>query len=121
NQPAAELRSDMPDHQMLSTRSPAPREQHAPAPRQPAQQVHDTVRHQPTHAHDAGRMQPAATETAESASALQQSIARIHEACQAPPLSPPEYRALFDVMAKEIESNGLTGARTLVNICDRAR
>src|SRR5690606_22947356 len=59
--------------------------------------------------------------SAESATSLQQSIARIHEACQAPPLSPPEYRVLFDVMAKEIEANGLTGTRTLVNICDRAR
>lgn len=85
---------------------------------------HEPQRHEPVRQHqgyDAPRAQHAAPEPAESASALQQSIARIHEACQAPPLSPPEYRALFDVMAKEIEQNGLTGARTLVNICDRAR
>ncbi len=55
------------------------------------------------------------------ASALHKSIARIHEACQAPPLSPPEYAAMFEVMAAEINTNGLTGARTLVNIVDRAQ
>lgn len=57
----------------------------------------------------------------EGATAIQQSIARIHEACQAPPLSPPEYRVLFEVMAKELTENGLTGAQTLVNITERAR
>lgn len=57
----------------------------------------------------------------DSANAIQQSIARIHEACQAPPLSPPEYRALFDAMAKEINANGLTGAQTLANISGRAQ
>jgi len=93
--------------------------QPAPAPRQSMPLQQDAGRH--IHGHEAGRMQPAATDSAEGASALQQSIARIHEACQAPPLSPPEYRVLFDVMAKEIDANGLTGTRTLVNICDRAR
>lgn len=57
----------------------------------------------------------------ETASAIQQSIARIHDACQAPPLSPPEYRALFEVMAQEINSNGLLGAQTLASIETRAR
>jgi hypothetical protein len=52
---------------------------------------------------------------------MQQSIARIYEACQAPPLSPIEYRALFDCMAQEISANGLTGAQTLSNIVLRAR
>jgi hypothetical protein len=51
---------------------------------------------------------------------IQQSITRIHDACQAPPLAPPEYRALFEVMAQEINSNGLTGAQTLTNIAHRA-
>ena len=51
---------------------------------------------------------------------IQQSITRIHDACQAPPLAPPEYRALFDVMAQEINANGLTGAQTLTNITHRA-
>lgn len=70
------------------------------------------------------QVQQVATPTArasDSANAIQQSIARIHEACQAPPLSPPEYRALFDAMAKEINANGLTGAQTLANISGRAQ
>jgi NYN domain len=58
---------------------------------------------------------------AEQASELQQSIARIHDASQAPPLSPPEYRVLFDAMAQEIEERGLLGAQTLTNIMTRAR
>jgi uncharacterized LabA/DUF88 family protein len=56
-----------------------------------------------------------------TATAIQQSIARIHEACQAPPLSPPEYRVLFEVMAEEIATNNLAGAQTLANIAGRAR
>ena len=55
------------------------------------------------------------------ATAIQQSIARIHEASQAPTLSPPDYRALFDVMAQEISANGLAGPQTLVNIVKRAQ
>lgn len=55
----------------------------------------------------------------ESSVTTQQSIARIHNACQVPPLSPPEYRALFDAMAQEILTNGLTGAQTLSNIIQR--
>lgn len=61
-----------------------------------------------------------APRASDGASAIQQSVARIHEACQAPPLSPPEYRALFDVMAQEITANGLTGSQTLANIMHRA-
>jgi hypothetical protein len=57
----------------------------------------------------------------EHAAQIQQSIARIHEACQAPPLSPPEYRVLFEVMAEEITANNLSGQQTLVNIVQRAR
>lgn len=56
-----------------------------------------------------------------TAMGLQQSIARIHEACQAPPLSPPEYRVLFDAMALEIAEIGLTGAQTLSNVVQRAQ
>ncbi len=63
----------------------------------------------------------APAKTADSATALQQSIARIHDACQAPPLSPPEYRALFDVMATEINEVGLQGAQSLTNIINRGR
>ncbi len=59
--------------------------------------------------------------TADHATQIQQSIARIHDACQAPALAPAEYRVLFDVMAQEISSNGLQGAQTLVNLTQRAR
>jgi len=52
--------------------------------------------------------------------ALQQSIARIHDACQAPPLEPNQYRALFEVMAQELNENGLSGAQTVTNITQRA-
>ena len=62
-----------------------------------------------------------APRTADQATQIQQSIARIHEACQAPALAPAEYRVLFDVMAQEITANGLQGAQTLVNITQRAR
>ena len=62
-----------------------------------------------------------APRSGEQATQIQQSIARIHEACQAPALAPAEYRVLFDVMAQEITANGLQGAQTLVNITQRAR
>lgn len=57
----------------------------------------------------------------EGGSAIQQSIARIHEACQAPPLAPPEYRTLFEVMALEINENNLLGAQTIQNVLCRAQ
>ncbi len=59
--------------------------------------------------------------TGDQATQIQQSIARIHDACQAPALAPAEYRVLFDVMAQEISTNGLQGAQTLVNLTQRAR
>jgi hypothetical protein len=68
---------------------------------------------------------PAAVQTAPaqagSSAAIQQSITRIQEACQAPPLAPHEYRLLFEVMAKEISDNDLIGAQTLANITQRAQ
>ena len=83
-------------------RREAPR---APTATQPAQQA------------------PAAPQqrTADQATQIQQSIARIHEACQAPALAPAEYRVLFDVMAQELTNNGLQGTQTLTNITQRAR
>ena len=54
-------------------------------------------------------------------SIIQQSIAAIHEASQAPPLSPPEYRTLFEKMAEEITANNLSGSQTLDNIALRCR
>jgi len=67
--------------------------------------------------------QEASAQVAETSNAdlLQQSIARIHEACQAPPISPPEYRALFNVLAQEITDNQLQGIRTLENVVARAK
>ena len=65
-------------------------------------------------------MAPAPQRT-EAAGGVQQSIARIQEACQAPPLAPPEYRVLFEIMAKEITDNDLIGAQTLTNITQRAQ
>jgi hypothetical protein len=52
---------------------------------------------------------------------MQNSIARIRDASQAPPLGPPEYRALFEVMAQEIAENSMSGAQTVANIERRAR
>jgi len=80
--------------------------------------------HQPPSAEPSAHQQrPAAppSRSADQASQIQQSIARIHEACQAPPLSPPEYRVLFEVMAAEITSNNLSGQQTLLHIVERAR
>ncbi len=59
--------------------------------------------------------------SASNSAAIQQSIARIQDACQAPPLAPHEYRLLFEVMAKEISDNDLIGAQTLANITQRAQ
>lgn len=59
-------------------------------------------------------------EPAIAAGDLQQSISRIHEACQAPPFSPPAYRALFSIMAQEIGENQLQGVKTLQNVINRA-
>lgn len=53
-------------------------------------------------------------------SAIQRSIARIQDACQAPPLAPFEYRTLFESMAAEISDNDLIGAQTLANVVKRA-
>ncbi|MEQ1715718.1 MAG: NYN domain-containing protein [Hyphomicrobium sp.] len=64
---------------------------------------------------------PPVQRTADQATQIQQSIARIHDACQAPALAPAEYRVLFEVMAQELTSNGLQGAQTLSNITQRAR
>ncbi|HWK40042.1 MAG TPA: NYN domain-containing protein, partial [Hyphomicrobium sp.] len=63
---------------------------------------------------------PVSPRTAQGAASIQQSIARIHEASQAPTLSPQDYRTLFDVMAQEIAANGLAGQQTLANIVKRA-
>ena len=55
----------------------------------------------------------------DQASAIQAVIGRIHEACQAPPLAPQDYRAVFEAAADEINENGLAGAQTLTAIAER--
>jgi NYN domain len=52
---------------------------------------------------------------------IEQSIARIHEACQAPPLSPPDYRILFDTLAAELSAHGLQGQSTIGAVVEKAR
>lgn len=63
----------------------------------------------------------ATASTVDQPSIMQQSIARIHDASQAPPLAPPEYRKLFEAMATELAENGLSGAQTVTNITQRAQ
>ena len=65
--------------------------------------------------------QPQPIAPAQAGHSIQQSIARIHEACKAPPLAPPEYRMLFETIALEITENGLIGAQTIQNIVLRAQ
>jgi NYN domain len=89
---------------------------HAPQP-QPQQQPTPEFGPAAT-AHEAA---PQAGGQSSQHTAIQQSIARIHDASQAPPLSPPEYRALFSEMAEEIRVNNLSGTQTLDNIVRRCK
>ena len=97
------------------------------APQQSAQQMYAPPAQAPEPRREAPRAQapivpPAPVQrTADQATHIQQSIAKIHDACQAPALAPAEYRVLFDVMAQEITNSGLQGAQTLANIMGRAR
>jgi hypothetical protein len=93
--------------------APAQREEFAPQPAEAPLVASRAVPAQQTPA--VPKPRPEAT------SVIQQSIARIQEACQAPPLAPPEYRLLFEIMAKEITDNDLIGAQTLTNIAQRAQ
>ncbi len=97
---------------------PQPERPVAQAPSQPAAQS-ETRR--PAAQAPAASAASATSRTADQATQIQQSIARIHEACQAPALAPAEYRVLFEVMAQELQSNGLQGGQTLSNITQRAR
>src|SRR5690606_38570463 len=96
----------------LQTGAPAPAPRTPLAPAQP-----EALSGQPG---TSNRQAPASPRTAQGAASIQQSIARIHEASQAPTLSPQDYRTLFDVMAQEIGANGLAGQQTLANIAKRA-
>jgi hypothetical protein len=64
--------------------------------------------------------QATAVQRLDPPSPIQQSIARIQEACQAPPLAPQEYRVLFEIMAREIADHDLLGAETLTSIARKA-
>ena len=91
----------------------------APAPRAPlAPAQPEALSGQPGQSQQ--QQAPVSPRTAQGAASIQQSIARIHEASQAPTLSPQDYRTLFDVMAQEIGANGLAGQQTLANIAKRA-
>lgn len=108
------------------SRRPAAESAPAPAYRSPPQQPEPAAPHRseaPVHSARAAPTQQvaAAPQRIEASTAIQQSIARIQEACQAPPLAPPEYRLLFEIMAKEINDNDLIGAQTLTNITQRAQ
>ena len=89
------------------------RRQPAPAAEAPAAPSRSAPQAQPA--------QAASTQRNDGAGSVQQSIARIQDACQAPPLAPPEYRLLFELMAKEISDNDLIGAQTITNITQRAQ
>jgi len=64
---------------------------------------------------------PAQRRPALAATSLQQSVARIHEACQAPPLAPPEYRMLFELLSAELREFTFNGDQTVANVAERAR
>ena len=123
-QPEARLSQPAPAPVVAAPDTPAPASQPAangdvrrPQATAPAAAAPQTAQPAP----QAAAPQQRASQPSDHASAIQKSIARIHEACQAPPISPPEYRVLFDVMAEEINTNGLTGTQTLLNIVERAK
>ena len=90
------------------------------APQQPMEARREAPRAQPPVAPPSAPT-PTQQRNADQATQIQQSIARIHDACQAPALAPAEYRVLFEVMGQELTANGLQGAQTLSNITQRAR
>ena len=106
----------------VQQRMPAHQPQHAQQPGPYGDPRLDAQRNGPvsTQSHMTPAHQ-AAQRPGDQATQIQQSIARIHEACQAPALAPAEYRVLFDIMAQEITANGLQGSQTLVNLTQRAR
>lgn len=117
-------RQDMP--QQYAPQAQAAPQQHYAPPMQPVSQQAPPAPPQAEARRDMQRApasptMPPAPRTADQATQIQQSIARIHDACQAPALAPAEYRVLFDVMAQEITANGLQGSQTLVNVTQRAR
>jgi hypothetical protein len=96
--------------------APAGETGHAPAAAEPAparrpppeRPPEGGVAAEPPRPAPRGPVSPQATavQRLDAPSPIQQSIARIQEACQAPPLAPQEYRVLFELMAKEIGDHG---------------
>lgn len=124
SQPAAAPSHAAPSHaaHQPAAHAPAAHVPSAQAPAAPAQRAPVAPpRREAPRQPQASVPQATAPRTADQATQIQQSIARIHEACQAPALAPAEYRVLFDVMAQEIAANGLQGSQTLANITQRAR
>ena len=117
--------------EMFGQRAPGAQTRLAPAPahqvqQQPPAQTAPPARSRAVDMHPYAQQQQPPQQPQQAArggdpqSAIQQSISRIHEACQAPPLAPPEYRLLFETIAHEINENGLIGAQTILNIAQRA-
>jgi hypothetical protein len=102
---------------------------HRAAPAQPQAALRPDTQPAPERAAPRPQAQAPAVQRAEATlaqrldppSPIQQAIARIQEACQAPPLAPQEYRALFEIMASEINDQDLFGVQTLNNIARRAQ
>ncbi len=92
-----------------------------PAPSQ--QQMHVAPAAAPVAMHGSARAPAARSGAARPSepSSVQQSITRIYEACQAPPLAPLEYQAIFEIIAKEITEKGLSGSQTLAAVGHAAR
>lgn len=66
-------------------------------------------------------LQPAPNTGAGRLAELQQSITRIYDACQAPPLPPSEYQLLFTLIATELHENSYAPDRTAAAVVSRAQ
>lgn len=80
----------------------------------PAPEVIDTP--EPEAEPVAAAPEPVTDFAPERAASLQESIGLIHQASKAPPLSPPEYRAVFTLLANEISTNQMQGHQTINNV-----
>ncbi len=95
---------------------------HHPIPQQLPTGLQAPTSHQPQAQLQApAQIQPPQRPQPMSTAAVQQMVARIYEACQAPGISPPEYRLVFDIMAQEISARGLAGMQTLESIGNQAK
>ncbi|MEO1718801.1 MAG: hypothetical protein AAFR23_01065, partial [Pseudomonadota bacterium] len=135
------LRADLPDDVRLSAQNPPvlydqSRVQQSPAraaitdeaassasPSEPAPAIEEPISAPVESPASSSQMEQdtgaAPQSSALAAENIQRSIARIHDASQAPPLSPPDYRILFEEMANEISENDLQGVQTITNVASR--